>query len=660
MAAPLDEPDLIALSAVTAVPAATLAGMTLARYQGTGLAEVTAEPGLPRTPRWWRQLTGSRYCPRCLAANGGRWMLAWRIPWAFACTGCQVLLADTCPGCGRRHQRTRTGQPRQPGRCDLTGLPLPPWRPPRGATVACTSDPAGTPSAALPAGGHVLAAQQHVDALITALLASRAGQRKQPPCSSSLDDACAVARAASLSPHRGSRRPGRGHRGPGRARRADQDQALPPARSPVRRAGRAGSSRPSPRSASPSPTSCCTAGAAIPTRSSPPGSPANTASRRSTTSPADVLIHWDHASPALQAALARPLAARLDTFYQLRYRAIAGPARIPDPARARDRAAALPSLMWPGWALRLMPPGDHDFLRYRAALAMMLAVAVTGAEDYRTAQQLLGLEPFHSSRLATFTARLRQDGILEPVTAAVCQLARNLDEHGAPVDYARRRRLRRLSQARLDTVAWHRQRYLLSPPRQPARRPGARAVRPAPPDRAAHRHPPPLPARSAATAQDAARTTTNSCSPCPSSWPFACTTKLAHCCPRPASASLSPGNPRSTGPPASPGPDRTRTASGPKTCTRLSGPACPSGPSPPGSAPPPTTSGSQQPATRRPSSRREPRTALARAGTARQRPAPRPHQPGIRRAQDRPHHRVQRAHHQTAPRQRRAPPPGPA
>jgi hypothetical protein len=42
-------------------------------------------PGMRRTPRWWRQLSASRYCPRCLAANGGRWMLAWRIPWTFAC-----------------------------------------------------------------------------------------------------------------------------------------------------------------------------------------------------------------------------------------------------------------------------------------------------------------------------------------------------------------------------------------------------------------------------------------------------------------------------------------------------------------------------------------------------------------------------------------------
>ena len=192
----LDEPDLAALGAATGVPPETLAGMTLARYQGTGLAEVTAPPGMRRTPRWWRQLSGSRYCPRCLAANGGRWMLAWRIPWAFACTGCQVLLADTCPDCGRRHLRTRTGQPRQPGRCDLTGLPLPPWRPPRGGTAACTSDPAGTPAAALPAGGHVLAAQQHVDAVIAALLASRGQPAETAALQQYLDDACAVARAA--------------------------------------------------------------------------------------------------------------------------------------------------------------------------------------------------------------------------------------------------------------------------------------------------------------------------------------------------------------------------------------------------------------------------------------------------------------------------------
>jgi len=457
----LDEPDLIALSAATRVPAATLAGMTLARYQGTGLAEVTAPPGMRRTPRWWRQLSGSRYCPRCLDANGDRWMLAWRIPWAFACTGCQVLLADTCPDCGRRHQRTRTGQPRQPGRCDLTGLPLPPWRPPRGGTASCTTDPVGAPAVALPADGHVLAAQQHVDVIIAALLASRGQPAETAALQQYLDDAHAVARAA-VSAVNGTAGP------PAAAIAVLEELGLRPG------AGAAASVLASPAGGLPRQLAPVTAfGVTIADimlhgRHDDPDPviaawlAGNTASRRNTTSPADVLIHWEQASPALKAALARPLAARLDTFYQLRYRAIAGPARIPDPARAHERAAALPALIWPGWALRLMPPGDFDFLRYRAALAMMLAVAVTGAEDYRTAQDLLGLAPFHSSRLATFTARLRQDGILELVTAAICQLARKLDEHGAPVDYARRRRLRRISQARLDTAAWHRQRYLLA------------------------------------------------------------------------------------------------------------------------------------------------------------------------------------------------------
>ena len=175
-----------------------------------------------------------------------------------------------------------------------------------------------------------------------------------------------------------------------------------------------------------------------------------------------MLARWDQASPALQAALATPLASRLDTFCQLRYRALAGPARTPDPARAGEHARSLPSLLWPGWAQRLMPPGGFDFLPYRSGLGVMLAVATASAGSYRTAQELLGLQPVHGNRFATFTARLRRHGVLEPVAAAICQLARNLDQHGAPIDYARRRR--RFSQAQLDVTGWRHQRHLLTYP----------------------------------------------------------------------------------------------------------------------------------------------------------------------------------------------------
>jgi hypothetical protein len=48
--------------------------------------------------------------------------------------------------------------------------------------------------------------------------------------------------------------------------------------------------------------------------------------------------------------------------------------------------------------------------------------------------------------------------------SALTQLARQLDNHGAPIDYARRRRLRRLAQAQLDTAEWRRRRFFLTHP----------------------------------------------------------------------------------------------------------------------------------------------------------------------------------------------------
>jgi hypothetical protein len=464
----LDEPALAALAAVTGVSAAALAGMTLARYEGTGLAAVTAEPGMPRTPRWWRQLISSRYCPRCLAASGGRWMLAWRIPWTYACTCCQVLLADTCPDCGRRHQHPRTGRSRQPGLCDLTGLPLPPPRRPRGGLVSCTSDPVDTTAVALPSGGHVLRAQQHINALIAEMLTARRQPARLAAIQHYLDDTYAVARAA-IS--------------------ALPAPVTPPAIA-VAVLGELGAQPGAPRLPGSAGTDPLTGPASGQRRQLAPVTgfgvtiadimlhdrrddpdPAVAAwiaeaetSHTRTVGPANMLAHWSSTSPAVQAALVKPVARRLDTFYQLRYRALAGPARIPDPAHAGRHAAALPTLLWPGWALRLMPPEGFDFLRYRFALTIMLAVAATGADSYRAAQELLGLHPVHASRFPTFIARLREHGALEPVTAAICQLARKLNEQDTPVNYSCRRRLRRFSQAQLDVTGWRRQRYLLTHP----------------------------------------------------------------------------------------------------------------------------------------------------------------------------------------------------
>ena len=50
------------------------------------------------------------------------------------------------------------------------------------------------------------------------------------------------------------------------------------------------------------------------------------------TCPGQVPIVWNRASPALQASLARPLAAQADVVRQLRYRAVARPASPTPPA----------------------------------------------------------------------------------------------------------------------------------------------------------------------------------------------------------------------------------------------------------------------------------------------------------------------------------------
>ena len=250
--------------------------------------------------------------------------------------------------------------------------------------------------------------------------------------------------------------------------------------------------------------------------------------------------------------------------------------------------------MWPGWALRLLPYWGRGFQRSRALLAVMLAIAVTG-EEYGTSARLLFLEPSRLGKLGNFTALLRQHGALEPVTAAICQLARNLDRHGAPViDYARRRRLGSLCQAPLDAGSWRGQRGLL--PAQHGR-PGQHA--PAQEQLARLRlielltgtHPRYLPGPLQLPRQRG---------PDYAAFVFAMPGQLDLCLRRQASALLSQAGisepvtwePRPAGPPASPRPARTPTPPAPGSASADSSRS----PGNPTSSTQPASSASQPPA----------------------------------------------------------------
>ena len=94
-----------ALLLTTGVDVETLRAMTLDRYNGRALVIDDKTLQVERRVLWGRG-AGTRFCPRCLEEQHGRWSLVWRLGWSFACTQHRCLLLDLCPACERR-QRDR-------------------------------------------------------------------------------------------------------------------------------------------------------------------------------------------------------------------------------------------------------------------------------------------------------------------------------------------------------------------------------------------------------------------------------------------------------------------------------------------------------------------------------------------------------------------------
>lgn len=143
------------LSAVTgvhpdAIHAATLAGDPEIAGDVDAMRDAAAvfAPG--------GRVSGSRFCPECLAATSGRWQLSWRRSWVFACTTHCCLLATNCPVCHatqRQHTHSTNKVP-NPGHCaalSATGT---------GTRPLCGADLTATPVLHLGRGHRAIAAQK--------------------------------------------------------------------------------------------------------------------------------------------------------------------------------------------------------------------------------------------------------------------------------------------------------------------------------------------------------------------------------------------------------------------------------------------------------------------------------------------------------------------
>lgn len=80
--------DGLARSKVTSIAAATgtgeslLLAMTLDRFNAAIVESSALREGSIESMLWLRDRR-SRFCPRCLKENGGRWYVCWRLRWGF-------------------------------------------------------------------------------------------------------------------------------------------------------------------------------------------------------------------------------------------------------------------------------------------------------------------------------------------------------------------------------------------------------------------------------------------------------------------------------------------------------------------------------------------------------------------------------------------------
>lgn len=385
MAVRLHEHEAAILKRATGVSGQDLTAMTLERYDGLVLA---TEPGrravIFRSPAGRFGSPRARYCPACLARDDGRGPVTWLLPWSFACPLHRILLLDACPVCHRppRPWNTRRLGPRASGSCTRNT--------PRqaGPVRACGGDLTRAAVIPLPAAGLVLAAHEHLAALMT----SPPGGR--PAALAALRQVYALAGRVLLGLH------------------AVPGQAPPVVRAVVDEAGAALPLAVGVKVGAD--TRSTAIGAALARIALDDAHPehdrvfgwilqadrAPLAGRQSKPGIGAVAKRWAWSGPDMVSRVLARLDGEASLHVRLRYATATPRSQSPDlPAGAiTRRAAMLPAMLWPGWTMRLLPlapgsgapagdPGPGSFYSFRRGCASFLLLpGGPAAAELRTRQ----------------------------------------------------------------------------------------------------------------------------------------------------------------------------------------------------------------------------------------------------------------------------------
>lgn len=421
------------IAAATGVPQPEIEAMTLAHYDGTAVRIDRPNRQVSRH-QLWRRGSGSRYCPECLAASGGRWLLAWRLGWCFACPEHRRLLADTCPSCGQplRRQRPPGYIIPQPGRCPA---PIPGRTGP--SAPRCTADLTQANTACFPPGHPALTAQEILLEVLESGTASFGVYASDPqPARAALADVRALA-----------------NRILGHATSEELAAIVPADLLAIDDCASTLLSQPQRRRYVTGPGSAAIAAvgvtAAITVLGAADIPAAGTAlrwliegrrHRGMEAAPASMSDWGRGTSSALTAVQLSALDPLLDPFLRLRYRTMTSSPRRPvaDNAIADRRARHIPSLLWPALSLRFdLPHCHHQHVRRDLSCVLLTVGTSLQLDDAAT---MLGsvTDPRSISR---FLRLLRADPRCAHSFAGIVRVADYLDTHSLPIDYQRRREL---------------------------------------------------------------------------------------------------------------------------------------------------------------------------------------------------------------------------
>jgi|GEM_PF-953381 len=354
---------------------------------------------------------GSRYCPPCLAGQDGRWLLAWRLPWTFACLRHHILLQDNCPGCGRQAR----------GHLSAAGLNPEATCPASPARGRCCGTDLRTVTAP-PPSALLLEAQQWISTLLNPAISP--AQTAQSFSDLKIVAGWLLRRAP--EPHFARFGP--------QAHAAWQEwQAQAPA-------ARSRQSRIPPASAA---LTGALAALAQPLITSGDGQAISQiqgllSPSRNPRPSGLTTARWAQLSAPLQGRFLRAADPGLTPMERMRYQTGTPLARIP--ASTSDQMAArargIPQLLWPQWAIRMMPAEGFLPVPFRATLAACLMLPGNPARVIRRSD---GPHTYRGRVATRAVLRSLADHGHHVVFAAVSCLAGYLDSHGSAIDYQRRR-----------------------------------------------------------------------------------------------------------------------------------------------------------------------------------------------------------------------------